>query len=83
MTEQDKYEIPLRPGFYNEGDGPRVIIDGGKVYIVDRTGDKPHDLVRIRGTEIAPLMKILTDHMGSHQMRPFGQLPEKYDEYKE
>lgn len=80
-----KYEIPLTEGFYEEGAGPRVIINEDKkgVYIVDRTGDTPHDLVEIHGTEVASLMEILSDYMHSHMMRPFGQMPEGYGEYEE
>jgi len=81
----DKYEIPLNESFYKEGAGPRVIIQEGKkgVYIVDRTGEPPHDLVEIHGTELGELMKVLTDYMQSHIMRPFGEMPEEYEEYEE
>lgn len=80
-----KYEIPLNESFYKEGAGPRVIIEEGKkgVYIVDRTGETPHDLVEIHGTEIAELIQVLSDYMGAHMMRPFGEMSEEYEEYKE
>jgi len=77
------YEIPLSPGFYKHDDDKVVIIDGKEVHIIDRRGEKPYDLVTITTTEIRELMQILTDHMSSHMMRPFGTLPEKYDEYEQ
>jgi len=32
-----KYEIPVRSDFYEDGEGPHVIVDGKTVYIVDRS----------------------------------------------
>jgi len=77
-----KYEIPVRSDFYEDGEGPHVIVDGKTVYIVDRSSEKPNDLIKLFGTEISELIKILTDVQNGHMMHPRGKM-EQYEEYRE
>lgn len=72
------YDIPLS-SVYDEGKGTRVLIQDGRVSIVERTGDTPHDLVRIRQTEIPRLIEILVARLTEEGN--FGTL-DRYEAYK-
>ncbi len=74
------YDIPLS-SVYADGEGTRVLIDGGRVKLVDRTGEVPHDLVPIRDSEIPELIEILVAHMATSNR--YDRLSMKYEEHKD
>lgn len=57
-----EYEIPLST-IYDAGEGVQVEIKDGfrgpTLYVVDRTGDVPHDTVQLEETEAEELVHIL------------------------
>lgn len=77
------YDIPLS-SVYGDGDGKRVLIEGGRVMVIDRTGQTPHDLVSLSDSEAEELAHVLLAYLNRTNAGELGgsRTGAAFDDYR-
>lgn len=76
-----EYEIPLH-GFddTDEKDGVYVLVQNGKIKLIDYSGDPPHDLIPLYRGEVLRLVNVLTTWLAS-ETKVHNEFSDQYGEY--